>query len=62
MKQLPGKKNEAIIRVVMDKEELHKLLSPILQEVNQLRARVTALELMVDVLHDEREDRLDDGK
>lgn len=44
MKQLPGKKNEKFLRVQMDQEELHKLLDPILKEVNSLRARVTELE------------------
>lgn len=44
MKQLPGKKNEQFLRVQMDKEELHRMLDPILKEVNALRARVAELE------------------
>lgn len=44
MKQLPGRKNDAIIRVQMDAAELHKVLDPILKEVNSLRARVAELE------------------
>ncbi len=45
MKQLPGKKNDAIIRVVLDEAEMHKMLDPILKEVNSLRARVAELEV-----------------
>lgn len=44
MKQLPGKQTDAMIRVQMDTEELHRLLNPILKEVNTLRARVEELE------------------
>lgn len=44
MKQLPGRKNDAIIRVQMDQEELNRLLGPILKEVNGLRRRVEELE------------------
>lgn len=42
-KQLPGPKS-GIIRVQMDPEELHRMLDPILNEVNELRRRVAALE------------------
>lgn len=44
MKQLPGKSKDAIIRVVLDEAEMHKMLDPILKEVNDLRARVAELE------------------
>jgi hypothetical protein len=43
MKQLPGPKS-GIIRVQMDEEELKRMLQPILEEVNSLRARVSLLE------------------
>lgn len=43
MKQLPGPKS-GIIRVQMDEDELKRMLQPILEEVNSLRARVTELE------------------
>lgn len=43
-KQLPGPKGAGVIRVQMDEAELHRLLDPILQEVNSLRARVLDLE------------------
>lgn len=42
-KQLPGPKN-GIIRVQMDPDELHKMLDPILNEVNDLRRRIQELE------------------
>lgn len=35
---------EQVLRVQMDEESLHRLLDPILQEVNALRARVAKLE------------------
>ena len=43
MKQLPGPKS-GIIRVQMDEDELKRMLQPILEEVNSLRARVAELE------------------
>lgn len=56
MKQLPGPKGrsgqEAVIRVVLDEDEMNRMLKPILDEVNALRARVKILESVV----------LDDGR
>lgn len=52
MRQLPGKKDEAVIRVQMDEAELHRLLDPILKEVNSLRARVLTLETQLERLVD----------
>ena len=43
MKQIPGPKSQTI-RVVLDEAEMHKMLDPILKEVNSLRARVVELE------------------
>lgn len=76
MKQLPGRKSDAIIRVQMDEAELNHLLGPILKEVNALRRRVetleTSLEKAVDcltsftstleVLAADFQNRQDDGK
>ncbi len=44
MKQIPGKQGEAVIRVVLEENEIHRLLDPILAEVNELRTRVAQLE------------------
>lgn len=49
MKQIPGPKSETI-RVVLDQAEMHKMLDPILKEVNSLRARVTELEGHMEVI------------
>lgn len=75
-KQLPGPKGASVIRVQMDEAELHRLLDPILKEVNALRGRVTSLEtslertvdalieavLVIEVLTADLASRQDDGK
>lgn len=45
MKQLPNPKpGEAMIRVQFDKDEMTRLIQPVLTEVNTLRRRVDTLE------------------
>jgi hypothetical protein len=38
---------EQVMRVMMDENQLHRLLDPVLEEINSLRARVGELELEV---------------
>lgn len=50
--QPPQVSSAGVMRVIMDEEQLHRLLQPILDEVNRLRQRILVLEAAV----------LDDGR
>lgn len=44
---------EQTLRVTMDEEQLHRMLDPLLKEVNTLRARVAKLETIVGLTQDD---------